>query len=452
MYIDTISLKNIACFEDLNLSFSRGGQPCPWVVVLGENGAGKSTLLQMIALALLGGEMIHEIAGGVEWGRFARSSDGSGRVTIGLQATPGDIVGRAPTAELPAGGSFHLETAYDLGPAIRTGLREAKGMHSNRELLERTLYSEGLTGGWFACAYGPWRRLSRATTPQRSGQALASSRRKSHRFVTMFEEEPALTLVNDWLIDLEFRRLKEPENPLAKHSFDLAVRSIERMLPDVRFRSITSEGEVIFEESGIAVPIHSLSDGYRSTLAWVGDLVRRLVDAFPEAQDPLAARGVVLVDEIDLHLHPKWQRSIVEEVRALFPNLQFVVSSHSPFVAQDAGEADKIIVLRKQQGHVAAREELENVKGWRVDQILTSYLFDLETTRDASVAAVEREYRSLLDRQARGEKTASDEQRVRELKEWLDEHKSAPGETVAENELFEAARSLSRLIDRELAR
>jgi len=182
----------------------------------------------------------------------------------------------------------------------------------------------------------------------------------------------------------------------------------------------------------------------------VGDLVRRLVDAFPESEDPLAASGVVLVDEIDLHLHPKWQRSIVEEVRALFPNLQFIVSSHSPFVAQDMGEADKILVLRKEEGRVTVREGLESVKGWRVDQILTSYLFDLTTTRDASLAVVEREYQDLLDRQARGPTGDSDEQRIRELREWLEKHKSAPGESVDENELFEAARSFIRLVDRQL--
>ncbi len=442
MYLEHVHLQNIACFEDLTLDLTRQGKPCRWVVVLGENGSGKSTLLQMVALSLLGMEMIHEIAGGVDWGRFTRSGAGSGRIAVKVQSTCGDVMPRRD----------EVEVVYDLGPEIRSGIREAERTRGRRARLESSLYSQSLTDGWFACAYGPWRRLSRAQGPHRSTKALTTSRRKSHRFATMFEEESALTLVNDWLIDLEFRRLKDPENDTTKRVFDLAVRSLERMLPDVRFRTITPDGEVIFEEAGVEVPIHSLSDGYRSTLAWVGDLVRRLVEAFPDAEDPLAASGVVLVDEIDLHLHPKWQRSIVDEVRSLFPNLQFIVSSHSPFVAQDAGEADKIIVLRKEEGAVVAREGLDSVKGWRVDQILTSYLFDLESTRDASLAAVEREYQSLLDRQAQGEAAAGDEERLRELREWLDEHESAPGETVAENEIFDTARSVIRLIDRQLTR
>ncbi len=594
MYLEHIHLQNIACFKDLALDLTRKGEPCPWVVVLGENGSGKSTLLQMIALSLLGGEMIHEIAGGVEWGRFARSGVGSGRIAVEIESGRGDILAvtrpriflayghedhraierlyerlaaagvrpwmdtrellpgevwreaitsairradmvlvclsnrsmtrtsyfqeeirvavdtwrqmpgqpiylipvRLEDCEVPAPlddlqyvdlfredgferlvqaihavvldhgvrpesrdetfptdrAGLRIGAAYKLGPEIRSGLREAESTRRARAMLESSLYSQSLTDGWFACAYGPWRRLSRAKAPNRSSQALSGSRRKSHRFVTMFEEESALTLVNDWLIDLEFRRLKDPENDTAQRVLDLAVRSLERVLPDVRFRTITSDGEVIFEESGVEVPIHSLSDGYRSTLAWVGDLVRRLVEAFPDAEDPLAASGVVLVDEIDLHLHPKWQRSIVDEVRSLFPNLQFIVSSHSPFVAQDAGEADKIIVLRKEEGRVVAREGFESVKGWRVDQVLTSYLFDLESTRDASLAAVEREVQDLLDRQAQGQTADDDEQRLCELREWLEQSRSAPGETVAENELFDAARSFIRLMDRQLTR
>ena len=573
MYLEHVHLRNIACFEDLTLDLTREGNPCPWVVLLGENGSGKSTLLQMIALSLLGGEMIHEIAGGVEWGRFARSGAGSGRIFMTLKSARGDIVPpprillgyadadqqtvealslrlaelgfwtsmeaidklsrqqwkqflrkalrdvdlvvvclsnhllaneplghaldsylsiqqglgpieidlipvRLEPCELPPpsgdpgyidifqeGGfdclveRIHAAMAlrqyligYELGAENGSGLRDTGWPRRVRVMLDHSLYSRSLTDGWFACAYGPWRRLSPAKVPNPSSQALNTSRRKSHRFATMFEEESALTLVNDWLIDLEFRRLKDPKNETAQRIFDLAKNSIERMLPDVRFRAITPEGEVVFEESGVEVPIHSLSDGYRSTLAWVGDLVRRLVDASPEADDPLAASGVVLVDEIDLHLHPKWQCSIVDEVRLLFPNLQFVVSSHSPFVAQDVGEADKIIVLRKEEGRVVAQEGLESVKGWRVDQILTSYLFDLESTRDASLAALEQEYRSLLDRQARGEAEEADTQRVRELRDWLERHKSAPGETVAENELFDAARSFIDLVDRQLVR
>ena len=77
--------------------------------------------------------------------------------------------------------------------------------------------------------------------------------------------------------------------------------------------------------------IDNLSHGYQSTISWIGDLVRQLCDAFPEMKNPLEASGVVLVDEIDIHLHPRWQRSIIQRIRNIFPNLQFIVTSRAVF-------------------------------------------------------------------------------------------------------------------------
>ncbi|MCP4369041.1 MAG: hypothetical protein GY797_13150, partial [Deltaproteobacteria bacterium] len=88
---------------------------------------------------------------------------------------------------------------------------------------------------------------------------------------------------------------------------------------------------------------------------------------------------------------------------------------------------------------------------WRVDQILTSYLFDLETTRDMYFSAQEKEYQQLLDLQAGGRLNKTNKERLAELKKWLKEHKSSPGETVEENDLFDAANILSDLLDNYLA-
>ena len=80
--------------------------------------------------------------------------------------------------------------------------------------------------------------------------------------------------------------------------------------------------------------LNQLSDGERSLLAIVADLVRRLDLANPEINDPLLGAGVVLIDELELHLHPTWQRSVVEKLRTMFPNIQFIATTHSPFVIQ----------------------------------------------------------------------------------------------------------------------
>jgi predicted ATPase len=449
MYIEQFRLKNIACFEELTLDFTQKGNPCQWVVLLGENGAGKSTILQMLALSLLGRDMVYEIAGGIDWTKLVRRPETRGRMDVTLLAKGAD----KKRGRLDKGYQSHYRTAFELGQTVRTGLsQDLEASKADYEKLVETLYSDNLTDGWFACGYGPWRRLPRHKSPARSSRALTASRRKPYRFATMFDEESALTLVSDWLVDLDFRRLKEPENQAAQRAFDLATQTLEKVLPGVEFKAITPEGDVIFSENNTEVSIDYLSDGYRGTMAWVGDLVRRLVDAFPRMENPLEAEGVVLVDELDTHLHPKWQRLIVDQVRRIFPNLQFIVSSHSPFIAQGMRPEDKIIILKKSEGEVIAQEGIDSVQGWRVDQILTSYLFDLETTRDLSFTTVEREYQQLLDLRTTGEFGTEDKTRLEELKTWLREHQSPPGETIEENELYDAAQSLIDILDEHLSR
>jgi predicted ATP-binding protein involved in virulence len=89
---------------------------------------------------------------------------------------------------------------------------------------------------------------------------------------------------------------------------------------------------------------------------------------------------VVLVDEVDLHLHPKWQRELRSHLTERFPATQFVVTAHSPLVVQ-ASENENIVVLRREGDHVVIDNDVETVRGWRVDQVLTSDLFGLTTAR-----------------------------------------------------------------------
>jgi len=449
MYLKRCRLKNIACFTDLSLDFTQeDGQPCSWVVLLGENGTGKSTILQMMALALLGRDLVYQVASEIDWPKFVRQGGEKGRVEIVLVPTNSDKRVSQQKA---------YQAAFEIG---RTAKTARTGLEQDRDFspqdygeLDETLYNYTLTGGWFACGYGPWRRLPPPKSIARSSLNLSQSQRKSQRFVTVFNPEEALTVIGDWLVDLEFRRLKadQPDDiKAAQRSLDLAKQAIETILPNVQFKEITANGEVLVVENGVTVSIDNLSDGYRSALSWVVDLVRRLIDAFPKMDNPLAAEGVVLVDEIALHLHPKWQRKIVGQIRQSFPNLQFIVTSHSPFVAQEMSEQDKIIALKKEQDAVTAIENEVSVKDWRVDQILTSYLFDLNTTRSVTIATMEQEYERLLNLRTTPDFTPEDAQRLADIKAWLDQHQSPLGETDAENELYDTAQALIDILDEHL--
>src|SRR5947207_1914827 len=91
-------------------------------------------------------------------------------------------------------------------------------------------------------------------------------------------------------------------------------------------------GEYLFERGGLKIPFPALSDGYRAYLGWIGDLLYHVCFTTPTGAKLVENRGIVMVDEIDLHLHPKWQMTVLPILARELPNLQFIVTSHSPLL------------------------------------------------------------------------------------------------------------------------
>jgi predicted ATP-binding protein involved in virulence len=123
--------------------------------------------------------------------------------------------------------------------------------------------------------------------------------------------------------------------------------------------------------------LEDLGYGYQATLAWVADLAKRMFDQYPDLENPLHGPAVVLVDEIDLHLHPEWQRKIIKYLSDLFPNTQFIVTAHSPLIIQSA-ENVNIIMLEKDDNPegkgINIRQRFGSFQGWTVDEILTELM------------------------------------------------------------------------------
>ena len=140
-------------------------------------------------------------------------------------------------------------------------------------------------------------------------------------------------------------------------------------------------GVCLRTEFGKLVPFSSLSLGYQTTMAWVADLAWRLLKHYPKSPNPLEEPAVVLIDEIDLHLHPRWQLRIMEDLSAVFLRTQFIATSHSPLMVQVAEKAN-VALLRRKDTYVEIYNDPRRVKSWRVDQILTSDLFGVPSTRN----------------------------------------------------------------------
>ena len=112
-------------------------------------------------------------------------------------------------------------------------------------------------------------------------------------------------------------------------------------------------------------------------MAWAADIGWRLFAHYPKSARPLNEAAIVLIDEIDLHLHPSWQRARQYLLTQQFPNVQFVATAHSPLIAQAFLDANLAVVVREADHSIIENEPVA-IANWRVDQIVTSELFGLE--------------------------------------------------------------------------
>lgn len=142
----------------------------------------------------------------------------------------------------------------------------------------------------------------------------------------------------------------------------------------------------MFEMEGVALPFRGLSDGYQAYVGWVGDMLYQLCQGARSGRKLVDSHGVVLVDEIDLHLHPAWQRALLPTLATALPAIQFIVTTHSPLVL-GALQPGNVAVLEPDRVRGTRIVRLaERVHGQSADQLLLSPYFGLDSTRPADVS------------------------------------------------------------------
>ena len=162
----------------------------------------------------------------------------------------------------------------------------------------------------------------------------------------------------------------------------------------VSWHTLHADGHaVIFATPDGDVPLAQLSDGYQNMAAWCGDLLFRLTTSFGRFKDPLSARGLILLDEIDLHLHPAWQRDLVGFLDDRLPNFQIIATTHSPLTAQQTGEGELFFLRRPTPISAPELEAFEGAaKELYVHQLLLSPAFGLETMRSRELEKTRADY------------------------------------------------------------
>ncbi len=421
-YFLSLTVENFRCFGPTQtLDLSRGdNRPAPWTIILGENGVGKTTLLQCLA-AFHPEDAIHG---------FPFDTD-----KLYLMGASGSLRAReratSSTFTVTCWLGTNLQTTAS---SASTGIMSIQTRHDGGSLGGHAIDTRNL----ICYGYGASRRM---------GKASLSEQRTEDTTASLFSDDVDLINAEEWLLQADYAASRAAEgNTRAGERRDRVIEILKALLPDVEGIRIREAEEEIsaptveFKTHYGWVRLKDLSLGYRTMTTWMVDLASRLFDRYPKSTNPLAEPAVVLVDEIDLHLHPRWQRTLLSFLSALFPNTQFIATAHSPLFVQAAEDAN-IVLLRREGDHVVIDNDVERIKNLRVDQILTSELFGLESARPPQVVPALEERQKIL---SKPRLTKADEARLTELEAQIGDLPT--GETPEDLQAMDIIRRAAELL------
>ena len=407
MYIDSLEVTNFRCYEHAAISFQyskpRAHVATPKFrnlnLILGDNGTGKSAILRGLTLAVLG-RIIHSTGyrpyylvrrKGTE---AEQQEDGKKKLNAEVRAR---IVLHAQDGEDPSSDWNARLPGILTGQATVTRLGDIETVSSTAQVNPQRwepMYND-YSPGFFLVAYGAGRRVEAPETFDTSARNRTYAPRYQ-RIASLFEDTASLTPANAWWSELGSKGRR-------KEGLDV----LNDLLPEeVRVTaSSRSETDIMFSFQGTALPFSALSDGYRAFLSWTMDLLYQMSQVMPREAKFGQLRGVVIVDEIDLLLHPDWQQTVVESLANTFPRLQFFFTTHSPIVT---GTLEAANILRTEidpeTGFATITKSQERVHGLSADQILDSQYFGIASSRAPDT---ERRLRDLTERTWRNDKDAA---------------------------------------------
>jgi predicted ATPase/5-methylcytosine-specific restriction endonuclease McrA len=329
-----ITLSNFKAIKHLHIDLpsrrsAKAGAPA--LMILGENSTGKSSILAGIALAAIGTKEAYKLK----------------KYLPGLtHSTSTNRFDQLDQTEVKVDIDFHLGKP---SAAFRYDPRSPHPFGSE----EPTLMVLG---------YGARRFFDPQKRNRRDGAAT--------RVQTLFDPLATIPYPEDWL-----RRQ-------TGNRFDTIVAALRIILAlDEEDELIVTPDYLAVRANGRVTPIDSLSEGYKSVFVMTVDIIRELLDRWDNLEQ---AEALVLIDELETHLHPRWKMQVMTSLRKVFPRVQFIVTTHDPLCLRGMDDGEVMVLQRDHAGYIHALEGLPSVKGMTAEQLLTSDYFGLASTTDAS--------------------------------------------------------------------
>jgi predicted ATP-binding protein involved in virulence len=422
MYFAELEIENIKCFGDkqkLDLK-DKNGNLSQWTLILGDNGFGKTTLLKCLAWMV----PVEETDKG------EKEKNGIAETMVAIKPFMDGFENESEYEQLirigenmssRVGAKFAMATKLGNKPDTQNLISHAINIKTKSSKLEEIILEYGAIKefnspnlyAYSASRHMAFKNFDKSELKEHTSNLFSDSG-------DLYDAEQLLTL-------LDTASIRQKEQGIATNLLKKVKEILAVLLPDIKkpediiinspLKEDGSTNEILVEvqtEDG-KVPLFNLSLGYKTMLALTVDLALRMLWNNPGSEFPLKEPAVVIIDEIDLHLHPKWQREVRKHFTEHFPKTQFICTAHSPFMAQSS-ELENLCVINRIGDGVKIENEPLVVKGWRIGQFATSDLFGVSSERSPDVEELINERRIILDKEKR---LPEDEIKLKELDEKI---------------------------------
>jgi len=419
VYIKRAVLENVRGFDHLDFNFERPNQRFEgWTVITGDNASGKTTLLKAISAALVGPDAVRSLQ--PSWHGWVKQGKKEAVIAVEVKGGARDRFEQGRPYERPFWAELRL--TENGGPEV--SLAPGKKFVGKGKGPMHGPWADN-PDGWFCAGYGPFRRLYGASP---DAQRVMSGPSRIARFATMFREDATLGECELWLKELHHRSLERRDKnetllDQVKHILDS-----DFLQHGLRVDRVDSEGLWLKHPNGTVLPLADMSEGYRAAIAMLTDILRHLTSIYGDAalveesdgRVVVGHSGVVLIDEVDSHLHPQWQQQLGFWLKRLLPNIQFIVTTHSPIICQAADEGGLFhLPPPGSDAHpfpVSVDDYGKIVRG-KLDTIYLSPAFELTHTRSPEAVRAREQHARLRSKKA-AVGLSPEEKRQLDLFEW----------------------------------